>query len=317
MRTRAAGSPAVLLELYLKHLDARRLSPSTRALSRLALLRFFSHLRESRVRDVRAVRLEHVIAFARTLQQQASKAGSPLSDHTRAAFLARVRAFFGFLEARGILLTSPARALLVPGVRRLPRCVLSAPMAEKLMNEPDPWSILGKRDRAVLELLYGTGLRVNECARLDLLDVDLKEGTLLVRDGKGRKDRLLPVPGRAQRALDVYLAESRPELAWRNETALFVSRYGARTSASSLRTQVRRHARGARLKARVSPHALRHAYATHLLQGGADVRHVQELLGHKRIETTARYTRVEISDLKAMLLRSHPRERPRRRRVGK
>lgn len=315
MRTRAAGSPEALLELYLKHLDARRFSPSTRALSRLVLLRFFSHLRDRQIRDVRAVRLEHVTAFARVLLQQRSKAGGPLSDHTRATFLSRVRAFFGFLEARGVLLTSPARGLLVRGVKRLPRCTLNPRMAEKLMSEPNPWSTVGKRDRAILEVLYGTGLRVNECARLDLLDVDLSQGTLLVRDGKGRKDRVIPVPGHAARSLEVYLSDSRPELAWGNETALFVSKYGRRVSVSSLRTRVCQYARDAQLKARVSPHALRHAYATHLLQGGADVRHVQELLGHKRIETTARYTRVEISDLKAMLARSHPRERSRQRRA--
>jgi len=114
-------------------------------------------------------------------------------------------------------------------------------------------------------------------------------------------------PGRAAQAIEGYLAESRAELVKGEEAALFVPQYGRRLCASPLRARVRRHGRAVRLA--VSPHRLRHAYATHLLQGGADIRHVQELLGPKRIETTALYTRVDVSDLKAMLLRSHPRER--------
>ena len=313
MRTPAAGKPEDLLQLYLGHLDAKRSSPATRALSEQALGRFFFHLRESRVRDLREVRIAHVVAFTRTLQRARSKSGEPLSAHTQAAFLSRVRAFFAFLEARGILLVSPARDLSIPAVKRLPRCPVSPGLAAKLMNEPSPWSVLGRRDRAMLELLYGTGLRVMECSGLDLMDVDLQEHTLLVRDGKGRKDRMVPIPASALRALETYLAESRARLARGHESALFVSRYGGRATAATIRARVSQHADGARLKARVSPHALRHAYATHLLQGGADVRHVQELLGHKRIETTALYTRVDVSDLRAMLIRSHPREQQGRR----
>jgi len=307
VRIPAAAKPEALLTLYLDHLDARHFSPATKALSRQALVRFFSHLRENRVRDLRAVRLEHLAAFARTLQQQRSKRGEVLSPYTRATFLVRVRAFFAFLEVRRVLLMNPARELLLPAVRRLPRSTLSPRMAEKLMNEPNPLTTTGKRDRAILELLYGTGIRVKECSGLDLFDLDLKEHTLLVRDGKGRKDRKVPTPGQAARALEVYLNESRPQLVQGGETALFVSKYGRRISRTTLHARVQQHGQGAHL--RISPHGLRHAYATHLLQGGADVRHVQELLGHKHIQTTALYTRVDVTDLKAMLKRSHPRER--------
>jgi integrase/recombinase XerD len=313
VRTRAAGRAEGLLPLYLAHLDTRRFSPSTKRLSRQALDRFFAHLKKSRVRNLRSTRVEHVTAFARALRTERSKAGGLLSEHTRAAFLSRVRTFFAFLEKRGLLITSPARGLVIPAVRQLPRCTLNPRMAEKLVNEPNPTTAIGRRDRAMLELLYGTGLRLKECSSLDLLDVDFNECTLIVRNGKGRKDRIVPIPARTVQALEVYIGEGRPDLAGSSERALLVSKYGRRLSDTQLRERVKQHAQAARLKVRVSPHSLRHAYATHLLQGGADVRHVQELLGHKRIETTALYTRVDVSDLKAMLKRSHPRERVRRR----
>jgi len=149
--------------------------------------------------------------------------------------------------------------------------------------------------------------------RLDLTDVDLGEGTILVRCGKGRKDRLLPLPACAARALDYYLRESRPRLArLASEQALFISRGGGRLKPITVQFVVWWHAKRAGIRTRISPHMLRHACATHLLRGGADVRHIQELLGHERLETTAVYTRVEIDDLKEALARAHPRQRRRR-----
>jgi integrase/recombinase XerD len=181
------------------------------------------------------------------------------------------------------------------------------------VETPSPSTPVGQRNRALLETLYGTGIRLSECVRLDLTDADLGEGTLLVRCGKGRKDRLLPVPERAARALDDYLRESRPLLARRtSEQALFISRGGGRLKPISVQFVVWWHAKRAGIRARVSPHMLRHACATHLLRGGADVRHIQELLGHERLETTEVYTRVEIADLKEALARAHPRERGQR-----
>jgi integrase/recombinase XerD len=164
------------------------------------------------------------------------------------------------------------------------------------------------RDRAILETLYGTGIRRSECVRLDVKDLDLAEGLLLVRNGKGRKDRLVPVPGRAAAALDEYLRGCRPRLLQDlREEALFLSLRGRRLEVTGLRGLVGRHARAAGIGRPVSVHALRHAYATHLLRGGADVRHIQELLGHAQLETTALYTRVVTSDLREAIGRAHPR----------
>jgi site-specific recombinase XerD len=160
------------------------------------------------------------------------------------------------------------------------------------------------RDRAILETLYGTGVRIGEAVRTDLQDLDLGQGVLLVRNGKGKKDRVVPISGRAAAALERYMAV-RLDLQKRPDMALFLSRYGSRLSIVGLRAAVQRHGRAIGLQ--LGPHSLRHACATHLLQGGADIRHVQELLGHRSLMTTALYTKVAIKDLRAVLARSHPR----------
>jgi site-specific recombinase XerD len=224
-----------------------------------------------------------------------------------------VKGFFGFLERHGVLLRDPALVLPVPQARRLPRAILSEAQARRLMAAPFAPSALGRRDRAILELLYGTGIRVGECERLDTTDLDLQEATLLIRDGKGKKDRAVPLGTQAARALDHYLTDGRPALLSRTSpAALFLARGGRRLLRQSIEKLVRVHARTAMIEPRISPHTLRHACATHLLRGGADVRHVQALLGHKSLTTTARYTRVDTKDLREVLERAHPRERSRR-----
>jgi integrase/recombinase XerD len=226
-----------------------------------------------------------------------------------------VKSFFASLARRGLLLRSPAADLVIPSASPLPRVALSEAQATRLMEAPPQETSTGKRDHAILETLYGMGLRRGECARLDVADVDLAAGTLLVRDGKGRKDRFLPVPGRAAAALGVYLKDVRPRLV-RNphEPALFLTAWwGKRLSDVSLSFLLRRHAAAAGI-VRVHPHALRHACTTHLLKGGADVRHVQVILGHKKLETTALYTRVVVEDLREVLEHAHPRERGKRAR---
>jgi integrase/recombinase XerD len=198
----------------------------------------------------------------------------------------------------------------LPRVRRLPRVVLSERDAERLVTMPWPSTALGKRDRAILELLYGTGIRVGECERLDLTDLDLEARTLLIRDGKGRKDRIVPITERAAIALDFYLRESRPVLLRRTSPpALFIARGARRLQRQSIEKLVRVHAAAAQIEQRLSPHALRHACATHLIRGGADIRHVQALLGHRNLNTTARYAHVAIKDLRAVIERVHPREK--------
>jgi len=296
-----------LFRVYIESMRERRYSARTQEHAERLLPRFFDYLRAEGVHDALKVRELHLVGFGRHLSSIRSKAGKPLALGTQAQYLAVVKAFFGFLERRRVLLVNPAASVPLPVRRRLPRAVSEA-AARRLVSVPDPRTIKGRRDRTILELLYGTGLRMSECARLDLTDVDLGTGSVLVRDGKGRKDRVVPLAGRAREALTVYLARSRPELArWSDEAALFLARTGGRLSTMSLRVLVRTYGEHAGVK--TSCHVLRHSYATHLLQGGANVREIQKLLGHRRIATTALYTRVDVHGLADMLRRCHPREK--------
>jgi integrase/recombinase XerD len=257
----------------------------------------------------------HLAGYASALAEHTTHAGQQLAPASRAAALSVVRRFFTWLEARAIVLQNPARILRLPRSTSLPRGILTIAQAQRLMSAPFPHSPIGVRDRAILELLYGAGLRLGEAARADVSDVDLRSGVLLVRNGKGRKDRVVPMCGTAAGALDTYLTESRPELVGQIDTALFLSRDGARLGAAGLRARIKYY--GRRLGLRLTPHALRHTCATHLLCGGADLRHVQALLGHRRLTTTALYTRVAITDLRDVLARCHPRmhaHRPRAQR---
>lgn len=299
-----------LLTTFLEEMRGRHYSVSHQSQAARVLPGLFSHLREQGLTDVRTVGEEHLTRYARALKNRTTKRGTHLSPWSQADYLDLARSFFAFLVRRGVLLVNPAQDLRVPRRRALPRAVLTEAQARRLMNAPSPWTILGQRDRAILETLYGTGLRAGECVRLEVTDLDLGQRTLLVRNGKGRKDRLVPLGGRAAVALDAYLRTSRPELVRDpHDVALFVSRCGRRMGVPGLRQIVRKRAKDARLPHAVFSHALRHTCATHLLRGGADIRHVQELLGHKRLQTTAVYTRVGMEDLRQVIARSHPREK--------
>ena len=319
MPTREGGdrSLGALLNAYLDELRARGVSLFLEQRARLVLPRLFAHLRDQGVREVRAVSEAHLIAFARHLAAVPKKRGpegAKLSPGTQGCYLDSVRGFFAFLEKRGVILINPALELPTPKALRLPRRVLSEAEARRLMNAPSRVSVLGHRDQAILETLYGTGIRRSECLRLDVTDLDLGQELLFVRNGKGKKDRLVPLTGQARAALDGYLRDGRPELVNDSrEVALFLSKYGHRLGPTQLYALLRTHARAAGIKGPIFPHVMRHSYATHLLKGKASIRHVQELLGHQSLQATALYTRVDVEDLREVLRRCHPRERPRQR----
>jgi integrase/recombinase XerD len=311
VRTRAAADLTTLAAAYVEQLRTRRYSVSSIDKAQLELGRLIHHLREQRITDARAVTEAHLAAYAHTLAQHTTRAGQRLAPASRAAALSVVRRFYAWLDARGLVLQNPARILTLPKSTSLPRGILTIAQARRLMAAPYPGSPIGLRDRAILELLYGAGLRLGEAARTDVTDLDLRSGLLLVRNGKGRKDRLVPICGASATALDTYLRDGRPALVPTIASALFLSRDGARLGAAGLRARIQYH--GRRIRVTLTPHALRHACATHLLRGGADLRHVQVLLGHRRLTTTALYTRVAITDLRDVLARCHPRMHARRR----
>jgi site-specific recombinase XerD len=294
--------------LYVDHLMSRRFTDCAVKTATQALGRFSAHIGQCGITDLRSVTEEHVVSFVRALARETSaRTGKRLSTNTRSAYVSSVRSFYAFLEARRLMLVNPARGVRLPARQRLPRAVSQADI-RRLLDVPNSATVIGQRDRAVLELLYGTGLRLMECVRLDLTDVDLAQGMILVRNGKGKKDRFVPIPGRAQAALETYIREVRPALTEReDDQSFFVCRHGTRLGPMSVRIMVRRY--GLTVGVKLSTHVLRHSYATHLLQGGADVRHVQKLLGHKDVATTALYTKVDMTTLANVLRRCHPRER--------
>jgi integrase/recombinase XerD len=321
VRIRAGGSRAIdprlfeqTLEVLLGELRARWYSQQNLKGFRLASLRFFAWLRRQRVRDLRAVREAHVFAYARTLAATKTAKGTTYTVATQRSHLMAVQRLFRFLERKGAILDDPTRELVLPSWKKLPRAVLNQAHARKLVAEPDPTTDRGKRDRAILELLYGTAIRVGECDRLDVRDLDRARGQLHIRQGKGRKDRVVPIVGRALAAVELYLDEARPELVKDpKESALFITSWGTRLRIKRIQDLVRMNARAAGLDIRVTPHTLRHGCATHLLQGGANVREVQQLLGHESVQTTAIYTQVATGELAKVVARAHPRERTRRR----
>lgn len=241
-------------------------------------------------------------------------AGGRLSTATQHARLSALRSFFGFLAREGKLLLDPAASLVLPKKRRsLPRALVTPREALKLVESIDTKTPMGRRDRAVVEVLYSTGIRNAELRGLTLADFDAEAGTLFVRAGKGGKDRVLPLGPVVTAIVSDYVQLARPKLAKRSGvTSLFVSNHGWPLWPASVVRIVDLAAKRAGIKTPVRPHRLRHACATHMLQGGADVRHIQRLLGHSSLSTTEIYTRVEIGDLKAVHKRFHPRESGRR-----
>lgn len=301
-----------LVDGFLDDLGARRRSRASMEHARTVLSRLLAYLEERNLEDARAVTEADLAAFARWLALLTTRQGTPLAAGTVAAYLGSVRSFFAFLVRCGVILADPARDLPLPKVRSSLRHIPTRLQMRRLMDMACGGGLTGLRNRAILELLYGTGLRLSECVRLELRDLDLSRQTLFIRDGKGKKDRVVPFAGRAAAALLGYLTCVRRELIEDpREVALFLSRSGKRLAARNIQVLVGRVGKAAGIAA--TPHLLRHACATHLLQGGAGVRQVQELLGHKRLETTGLYTRVLADDLRAVLRHAYPERKVTRR----
>lgn len=213
--------------------------------------------------------------------------------------LAAVRALFRFLIEEGALTANPAKRLRTPKVKQTVPEVLSEEKTNRLV---DSVPVEKERDLAILELLYGCGVRVSELVGINLEDLDLRQGWLRVR-GKGKKERDVPVGGSASEAVERYLPKRQPK---GHQPGLFLNSRGERLSDRQVRRLVKQYAMLALGDSTVHPHSFRHAYATHLLSDGADLRAIQELLGHARLSTTQRYTQVSLKDLQAVYDRAHP-----------
>ena len=238
-----------------------------------------------------------------------TESSGELAPSSRARLLSTLRSFFRFLVAENLAVVDPTSTLIAPRRGRKLPTVLTLNQVERLLSTVNGARPGELRDRAILEVLYGCGCRVSELCCLDVTDLDSSEATLLLR-GKGRKQRLVPVGEPALEAVGLFLRAGRPDLVGKlPNAALFLNQRGGRLSRVSVWNLIKKAGAAAGLPDRLSPHTLRHTYATHLLEGGADLRVVQELLGHADIGTTEIYTHIDRAWLTEAWLGAHPRAR--------
>jgi integrase/recombinase XerD len=309
--------PDRALDAYLRHVTVERgLSAHTVAAYRRDLEGYVAWLRAEGVADTAEITRDLVTRFA----AERASAEPPVAASSLARLQSSVRGLHRFLTREGIEADDPSSRLVPPKQpRRLPKA-LTIEQVERLLEAAGPGAGPEEagadaaeptrlRDRALLELLYATGARVSEAVQLDV--DDLAHGDVLRLRGKGAKERIVPVGSYARAAVDAYLVRARPELSRRGRATprLFLGARGAPLSRQSAWLVIQGAAERAALTAHVSPHTLRHSFATHLLQGGADVRVVQELLGHASVATTQIYTHVSVDALRDVYATAHPRAR--------
>ncbi len=304
--------PAVVAQIdrFIDHLTVERgLSPNTVSAYRRDLGRYARFLDRRGVDAATGIDAAIVSAFVADISASTHDDGRPYRSTSVVRALSAVRSFHRFLLREGDMPEDPTAGVVRP---RLPRSLphpLSVGDVARLLGAPRPTDSKGLRDRAVLETMYAAGLRVSELVGLDVDDVDLEDGSVRVL-GKGGKERDVPLGRYAREAIAAYLARARPTLATsRSRSALFLSRRGGRLSRQACWNAIREHAGAAGIRSRVTPHTLRHSFATHLLDGGADIRVVQELLGHASVSTTQVYTLVTREHLREAYFTAHPRAR--------
>jgi integrase/recombinase XerD len=299
------------IRTYLDHLSVERgLAANTLTSYRRDLRRYQEYLEELGIDSLDAVTEATVTSFLVRLRE--GDADHPaLSSTSAARTVVAVRGFHKFAVSDGLAASDPAAGVKPPApAKRLPKALPLADVEAILEAAGSAGTTLALRDRALLEVLYGTGARISEAVGLDVDDLDTVDGTVLLR-GKGSKERLVPVGSYALEAVEAYLVRGRPELvtAGSGTPALFLNARGGRLSRQSAWAVLVRAAERAGVTRDVSPHTLRHSFATHLLDGGADVRVVQELLGHASVTTTQVYTLVTVDNLREVFATAHPRAR--------
>ncbi|WP_340540660.1 site-specific tyrosine recombinase XerD [Nocardioides sp. GXZ039] len=309
---------------YLDHLTVEKgLAANTLVSYRRDLRRYLEYLDIQGIDDLNAVSEATVSGFLVRLREGDAE-HRPLSSTSAARTVVAVRGFHKFAVADGLAETDPAAAVKPPTPgKRLPKALPLSDVEAILEAAGAPGTALALRDRALLEVLYGTGARISEAVGLDVDDLDWdalgatdraveqQEVATVQLRGKGSKERIVPVGSYAREAVDAYLTRARPELVTARGSggALFLNARGGRLSRQSAWAVLTRAAERAGVTRDVSPHTLRHSYATHLLDGGADVRVVQELLGHASVTTTQVYTLVTVDNLREVFATAHPRAR--------
>lgn len=290
------------IEVYLAYLSVERgLAQNTLDAYGRDLRAYARFLQQHNLTSFRKTEKEAVRAYLEQLHNL-GRASSTISRN-----LAAIKSFYQFLVQENLLATDPTVHLDSPKVaKRLPR-VLNLSEVEALLNQPSLEDAHSIRDKAMLEVIYATGIRVSELVSLDLLDINPEAGYLRCL-GKGSKERIVPLGSVAIKYLELYLQVARPEIVKRSaEASLFVNHHGRRLTRQGFWKIIKRYAKEANIDENITPHTLRHSFATHLLENGADLRSVQEMLGHADISTTQIYTHITRNRLKEVYRKSHPR----------
>jgi integrase/recombinase XerD len=291
-----------LLDQFLHYLIVEKgLSNNTIEAYSHGLNRFLHHLREKGVQEIRDVGKLHLRTYLLALRRKNLNAKSIVRN------LVAIRTFFRFLVQEAVLESNPVEELESPKMARTLPEILTLKEIEQILEQPDLQTPLGTRDRAMLEILYATGMRVSELTQLPIQQVNLEGGYVLLY-GKGSKERIVPLGSEAMKWVTVYLKTARGILSKGKESpSLFINRLGKGMSRQNFWKNLKDYGRRAGLRKRITPHLLRHSFASHLLERGADLRSVQMMLGHADISTTQIYTHVTGERLKKVHKQYHPR----------
>lgn len=291
-----------MVDSYLLHLKVERgLAKNTLDSYRRDLTKFIGFLRRKDINSLSEVDRHLIMSFMEDLHKQ-RRAAATISRN-----LAAIRSLYSFLVQESLVQANPSTELNTPKIpKRLPN-VMTVSQVATLMEQPNAKNVAGLRDKAMLELLYATGIRVSELVGLNLPDVNLEMGFLRCL-GKGSKERIVPMGKSAIQAVEAYLQTGRGKLVGgKGEKAVFVNIHGSRLTRQGFWKILKKYVRQAGFQGDITPHTLRHSFATHLLENGADLRAVQEMLGHSDISTTQIYTQVTATHLKEVYQQAHPR----------
>ena len=298
------------IRLYLNHQHMAGLSPYTSRGAKSALKELNDILISQDIQEVDLITHDALMPYRETIAFRLTRKGQPLGIRSQGTLIGHVRAFFRWLHEQGHLLYDPSERLIAPKKPRpLPKSILEIKEVEHLFSLPDTSTPRGFRNRLVMEVLYSTGIRCAEVVGVQLVDVNLEDGYLMIRRGKGQKDRVVPLARVARDRMQSYLIDVRPS--WvksEQEQHVFLNRWGEGMSIESMSAIVRKYGRLSGINKVITTHTFRHTCATHMIRNGAPIRHVQEMLGHESLETTQIYTRVTINDLMAAHKKYHPSE---------
>ncbi len=290
------------LQNYTNYLSVEKgLAKNTLESYRRDLRKLYGFMKKLEITDLQLVSRDDINQFIFELKKQ----GCATSSISRC--IASIRSFFNFLLQEGLIEKNPAIELESPRLeKKLPR-VLTTDEVEKLLSQPSPFEHNGLRDRAMLELLYASGIRVSELVSLNITDFEPQVGFLRCR-GKGMKERIVPIGSVAINYVNEYLDKSRAKLLKKNgEPALFVNHHGRRMTRQGFWKILKKYALKSNIHGEITPHTLRHSFATHLIENGADLRSVQEMLGHSDISTTQIYTQITKRKIREVYDKTHPR----------